>query len=317
MADITLTLGQFVFSDFEIPESIPFGGEQRLTVKKLVGGARVIDALGDDPVPLVWGGIFLGADALNRAMALKSMKESGQVFPLSWDQFSYKVIIQSFLPDYRKAYYIPYRIACEVVSDNTKYVATPPPNVTDVINADTNTATTICNNVGNSTLSTAMSTLSSAIAAVSDFAKATQAQINAVLQPLAAVQAQVSILIASTEKTLQNVTTVGGLLPNNPISQVVAKLGNYASASMNQPQLVQLSGVLGRIGVNIGQINSSVRTVTVTGGNLYDIASKQYGDATGWTAIAQANPTLNGDPQLSGITTLVIPAYTNNMDGIL
>jgi hypothetical protein len=54
----TLTLGDFTFARYEIPERIPFGGDQQLNVHKLVGGVRVIDALGADPMPIEWSGFF-------------------------------------------------------------------------------------------------------------------------------------------------------------------------------------------------------------------------------------------------------------------
>jgi hypothetical protein len=48
-----------------------------------------------------------------------------------------------------------------------------------------------------------------------------------------------------------------------------------------------------------------MQTITVAGGNLFAIAAAQLSDATQWIRIAQ----LNGldDPQLSGVTTLLIP----------
>ncbi len=48
-----------------------------------------------------------------------------------------------------------------------------------------------------------------------------------------------------------------------------------------------------------------MQTVTVAGGNLFQIAAQQLNDATQWIRIAQ----LNGlrDPMLNGIVTLVIP----------
>lgn len=304
-----LTLGTFVFEDFEIPESIPFGGEQKLTVKKLVGGARVIDAMGFDPTAPAWSGIFLGPNAMYRATTLKGMAQGAQVYPLTWDQLSYQVVIHGVNVSFHKPYYIPYNIVCEVVADKSGIAWPPVGNLDDAITADTGVASGLCAAINNFSLTSAMSSLSSAVSAVSSFASAAQSTINAVLTPLAAVQTQAGLLIASTEKTLMNVATVGGMLPNNPISQTIAQIGNYAAASQSQPLLVQLNAVLGRIGTNLGQVKSSVRTITVPGGNLFDIASKQYGDATGWAAIAQANPALKGDPQLNGITTLVIPPY--------
>jgi hypothetical protein len=48
-----------------------------------------------------------------------------------------------------------------------------------------------------------------------------------------------------------------------------------------------------------------MKTITVAGGNLFQIAAAELSDATQWLRIAQ----LNGltDPVLSGVTTLLIP----------
>ena len=49
----------------------------------------------------------------------------------------------------------------------------------------------------------------------------------------------------------------------------------------------------------------TLRTVTVTGGSLFQLASVYLGDATQWNRIAQ----LNGlsDPVLTGLVTLLLP----------
>lgn len=49
-----------------------------------------------------------------------------------------------------------------------------------------------------------------------------------------------------------------------------------------------------------------MNTITVAGGNLFQVAASELGDATQWLRIAQ----LNGlsDPMLNGVTTLLIPA---------
>lgn len=48
-----------------------------------------------------------------------------------------------------------------------------------------------------------------------------------------------------------------------------------------------------------------MKTVTVGGGNLFQIALQELGDATQWNRIAEINGLV--DPFLSGITTLTIP----------
>lgn len=48
-----------------------------------------------------------------------------------------------------------------------------------------------------------------------------------------------------------------------------------------------------------------MQTVTVAGGNLFQLASQYLGDATQWIRIAQ----LNGlsDPMLPGLATVLVP----------
>jgi hypothetical protein len=46
-------------------------------------------------------------------------------------------------------------------------------------------------------------------------------------------------------------------------------------------------------------------TLTVAGGNLFQIAAQQLNDATQWIRIAQLNAI--SDPMLTGVVTLLIP----------
>ncbi|MGU3387289.1 hypothetical protein ACLBYG_22455 [Methylobacterium sp. D53M] len=53
------------------------------------------------------------------------------------------------------------------------------------------------------------------------------------------------------------------------------------------------------------QVGRTVRTRSVSGGNLFAIAAEEYGDHTLWSVIAQANGLL--DPFIVGALDLVIP----------
>lgn len=48
-----------------------------------------------------------------------------------------------------------------------------------------------------------------------------------------------------------------------------------------------------------------MKTLTVVGGNLFQLAARELGDATQWIRIAQLNNIL--DPILSGPVSLLIP----------
>jgi hypothetical protein len=56
-----------------------------------------------------------------------------------------------------------------------------------------------------------------------------------------------------------------------------------------------------------------VQTITVTGGNLFQIASTELADATQWIRIAQLNNI--SDPMLIGIVILIIPDIDQGAGG--
>ncbi len=60
---------------------------------------------------------------------------------------------------------------------------------------------------------------------------------------------------------------------------------------------------------------SDLRTITTIGGNLFEIAAAQLGDARQWINIARCNHLI--DPVLIGQNRLVIPQFSSTFsDGI-
>lgn len=119
MSNVIVSLGGVAFQDMEIPEKISFGGRQRVAVQNLLGGGRVVEALGTDDGLIAFSGIFSGSDAVSRAQALDTARAEGAVLPLNWDAFSYAVIIETFQAEYRKPNLIPFSIICVVVDDSS------------------------------------------------------------------------------------------------------------------------------------------------------------------------------------------------------
>ncbi|MFO0906769.1 MAG: hypothetical protein U0835_00115 [Isosphaeraceae bacterium] len=56
-----------------------------------------------------------------------------------------------------------------------------------------------------------------------------------------------------------------------------------------------------------------MKTITVGGGNLFQVALQELNDATQWNRIAQANGLI--DPFLDGLVTLTIPKADPNAGG--
>lgn len=236
MPDLILQLGDFQFQQQEIPESIPFGGEQALAVHRLVGGVKVVDAMGGFTRPISWSGWLLGESALVRARQLDMMREAGEPQQLTWSELDFVVVIRDFRADFQRFYQIPYTITCEVVQDLTLSTAgLGEPGIDDLISGDLGTASGLMSSISDSTLGSIFSSVQSAIQGVSSFANAAQSTLNGVLQPIAAFRTQAQTLIAQTNNTLMNVTTLGGILPNNPISTQVSKITQQIVAAQNLP----------------------------------------------------------------------------------
>lgn len=322
MASI-LILGDFIFQEMELPEKIPFGGEQRLSVKKFIGGARNVQSLGPDPIALSWSGIILplfdGTPSLMRAKYLNQMKDAGYPLILVWDELIYLVVIKSFVADY-KFYQIPYTITCEVVEDlsipalGSSYLSVGAALLADLA-VSSGLADTVASALNDSVLGGLMADVSSAISSVSNWASASLSVVAQALVPINAASAYVSGLIGSTEATILSTVSPFGALAGAVSATAVAAVAGAVSATAVMPPLLGLSTTLGRMGRNLGLINSSVRTVTMAGGHLFDLAAQEYGDATAWTVIAQANNLT--DPVITGTQTLVIPSMSSDSGGIL
>ena len=117
----TVTLGLVKLEAFEIPTTIAFGGKQRLAIHDLPGGGRVVDVLGGTDTDITFGGIISGSDADTRAQLLDALRISGASLPLSWAEQYFIVIISEADFDYRKPWWIPYRLRCVVQSNLRLY----------------------------------------------------------------------------------------------------------------------------------------------------------------------------------------------------
>lgn len=311
-----LTLGGIVFQGMEVPDEIAFGGEQALTVHKLIGGQRVIDTMGRDDQPLSWSARFFGPGAEDRAKAIDAMRVAGKAVELRWSTFAYRVVIKRFSASYHRVNDIPYQIECEVQADLTlRSTSAAKIGVDQMIPTDMAQATALGNQIGNAGLSTKLSTLGSAVSSVSKFATATQAQIKSVLTPLADAQGLVTTLISSAVNTMTTVSTLGGVAPYTPLARAAANLSAQIGAVTQSDRLYNLQSVLGRMGTNLNAIGVSGAGVVLAGGDLYHAAANAYRDPSGWTTIAKANGLT--DPQITGVQTIKVPPTMTDTGGIL
>jgi hypothetical protein len=110
-----MQIGPITLNDFEVPQSVTFGGRYRLAVHKSAYGTRVIENLGPDESDIQFQGIFSGPQAEDRARALNEVRLSGNPIWLSWNSFKYRVIISRLSLTYRNPSWILYKSTCVII----------------------------------------------------------------------------------------------------------------------------------------------------------------------------------------------------------
>lgn len=304
-----LMLGEFEFMEFEVPQRMVIAGRQKTVQHQLIGGRCIVDVLGTEYEPLTWSGIITGSQSGERVSALERMRDAGHPVVLTLDDYRFTVVITAFSPVYEFVWRRPYTIEVAIVRNEGA------PDKEDaltgalrgLIDSDLGRALGLSKIINIDAVTETVQHLHQAVKQVSDFAHATVEQVQAVVRPLIAARNIIQHELAVLESAAREITTLGGLIPGQPVSRTVTNLLTQLDHATHIPALYHLQDVLGRLNKNIhtGQTADGVRAVTLSGGNLYQVASEQYGDASLWTSIAYANGM--PDPQLSGIHTLKIP----------
>ncbi len=179
MVDTVITLGNFQFRDYEVPEYINFGGEQRLSVKELVGGTRIIDAMGPSDTDPTWSGLIMGTDAMQRALQLDAMRVAGQTLTFSIFSLSYQVIIANFVFKTERYYQIRYEITLKIVTDyNTVNINNNVTNFTGQINNDLSTVNSLGSSINDPTLNADLLNITTTFSDIPSVDQAPPDQVN-------------------------------------------------------------------------------------------------------------------------------------------
>ena len=232
MAYSYLLLGPVLFQNFELPGSICWGGGQSLTVHKLPGGTRVIDAMGRDDTEISWTGVFTGNDCGLRARTIDLMRADGAVWPLTWDSYFYSVIISRFEADFRRPNWIPYRIACTVLRDEAEVVVEIPIALAGNILTDITAADGMGTGLDLSPASLAVSAAGATTLGTSSYSQA-QSQLN-----------------ISTSATNNQLSATGAQLTSATTVDAATILAGQAA------QLATARGYLQRAGTNLSTASS-------------------------------------------------------------
>ena len=241
MSDVVLLLGPIAFQDFEVPSGINFGGRQRLSIHRLPGGARVIDALGRDEALISFCGVFSGSDATLRARAIDQLRVSGMPLPLTWDILFYTVLIAEFVADYRSSWWIPYQVRCIILQDEASTLLQSAMSLGAAALADVGRAASYAPDIAIDLmpLQAALAAPAATTRGTSAFSRA-QSSLNETRSLL-----QASIAAADTTLATTNPTTAGS------VSLGVEQLAAVADASGQSSSLIAARALLQRTAANL------------------------------------------------------------------
>jgi hypothetical protein len=304
-----LIVGDFEFSGLEVPESVTVGGKQQLVVHKLVGGKRVVDVMGVGYDNMSWSGWFTGATAGDRVTELETLRDLGNPLTFNMDGYYFSVVIQHFSARfdfvYRRYYTIDLLVIARLDSPITGNALSG--TLDALINSDVGEALGLSSVIDSGEVSTGVNAVKDAVSQVQGFANATIDTVQTVIRPLVATQAIVQSVISQVAGSINDITTLGGLIPGNPVSTSANNVLRQADALTQLAPLYQMQSVLERLQKNVlaGPLANGTSSVTTSNSSLQKIAADAYGDQSRWTDIAAANSIV--DPQLDGIQTIKIP----------
>ena len=239
MQNSPIQLGAIDLQEFEIPQSVHFGGRHRLAVYALAGGRRIVERLGPDDDDIQFQGTFSGPTAGTRARAFDNLRLSGAIVWLTWESFRRQVIVKSFTADYHSPWWISYRISCVAVHQTT-IASSAETGVAAIISADFASAMAIAVGSGISltSLQGALSNTNSLTAGTGDQAQAV-AEVGSVLQGIdSQIDRQSTALSASIPPDMG---------PADVAQSYVSKVNSAGALA----SVVDLRGYVGRIGVSI------------------------------------------------------------------
>lgn len=304
-----LIVGDVEFTGLEVPPSVRLGAKQQLVVHKLVGGKRIVDVLGVDYDNLSWSGWMTGATAGERVTALETLRDVGAPLAFSIDGYYYSVVIQSFGHEFEHVYRRFYSIELVIVSSlDTPITENALAGTLDnLINSDLGESLGLASIINSDAVTTSIGFVQDAVSQVQGFANATIDTVQTVIRPLVATQAVVQSVISQVGASVNDITTLGGLIPGNPVAMAANNVLRQGAALTQLAPLYQMQSVLDRMQKNVlsGPLANGTSSITTSNSSLQKVAADAYGDQSRWTEIAAANSI--ADPQLNGIQTIKIP----------
>ncbi len=270
-----LVIGALTLQGYEVPSRITIGGAQAVTIHKLPGGGRIIDAMGADDGSIAWRGLFVGPGAAQRARSLDIMRIQGTPQTLSFGDYTFNVIVVHCDYDYQqRGSIINYRVKTERVTAPSS-LTTGLPSLDFALQDDLSASQTLLTTAAAAALTYATLTGKSDAASITASAFnmtaiATGIGITATVAaatPLSAlsgsgtVQAGLQTAGAALQSGIQGFTVPTTSLSSTDLTFTSAQsLAASTAQAASLAALVQAGGYVNRTRANIASSNAQVIT---------------------------------------------------------
>ncbi len=265
-----LIIGDLVLEGHEVPDRISIGGAQAVTIHKMPGGGRIIDAMGSDPGTIAWRGVFVGPNAAQRARLLDFMRQQGSPYGLSFGDYMFNVVIVHFEYDYQdQGAVLSYRIRTEIVPDPNGMTGGAP-SLDLALQGDLSTAQVVLQ-AGASVVSSYAALAGGGVAASGAASAAAMGSVATSLAATAGIAATTSVGSPSGQAQIQGGLTAAAATVSTAIN--AASTGSLAApaAGLSFPSASALAAataqaaalaVLVRSGGYLNRTNSNVASTT-------------------------------------------------------
>jgi hypothetical protein len=273
MADtVSLTIADVTFAGFEIPQEVPFGTDQMISLHKMIGGARIIDAMGADPRPITWSGRFRGSTAVQRAERLDTIAQQGLPVQLALYSMQRLVVVTKFTWRFMQFYEVPYEITVEVLQNKDAAVLTAPASVQSDIDSDLASIDDLVPQINFLALTIAIDAID---AIATQYGSLALAPSSIALTGVANAQAASAVAFETQQLAIES----GLALPRPPTGLST----NYLISDL----IAEVQALLGRMAINLQ--GTGTTSQQVNGGNLFSWALAKYSKAENWNILLQGN----------------------------
>ena len=241
-----VTIGPLVLTGLEVPEVFDRSASMQPAIHRLIGGGRVVQLLGANPRVRELRGILAGQGAVDRAVTLEALRDSGAVVLLTIGAWSENVVVTALELQYTaRGSVIRYRLQAEALPAASVSLSTTVSAVIGAAVADLGQAISSIGLTGVSSLGSAASTLGTDSASLGATASASTPTLDTT-----AVASSLSSAIDGAGATL--VSMSGAATPD-----IVADAGALAAASVNARALaasVQAGAYVNRASASVSAL---------------------------------------------------------------